>query len=223
MTRRAASLVLIGLLAMIAAPAQAEPTATLYLDGNVGGDVETDRGGAGLALGYYYRGRIGLELDVAYQFHFFKDEDVADLVPERVDLNTRAITAMANVVAPIPIPRAPIWLPYGSAGLGAVHAIFAADGSDELDRTQTNLAFNVGVGMKHRLTELVRPAGRGTVLPRAGRRGFDHRRLLRGLRHVAGVSRRHLRVSDRAPSRPALTLVALGRRCRPPRRCRTIR
>jgi opacity protein-like surface antigen len=155
MTRRAASLVLIGLLAMIAAPAQAEPTATLYLDGNVGGDVETDRGGAGLALGYYYRGRIGLELDVAYQFHFFKDEDVADLVPERVDLNTRAITAMANVVAPIPIPRAPIWLPYGSAGLGAVHAIFAADGSDELDRTQTNLAFNVGVGMKHRLTELV--------------------------------------------------------------------
>ena len=116
----------LALLLALAAPAHAEPMATVYLDNNV----------------------------AAYQFHFFDDADL-DLVPDGVDLNTRAITAMANVVVPFPIPRAPIWLPYASAGLGAVHAMFDAEGAQRLDRSQTNLAFNAGIGMKHRLTELV--------------------------------------------------------------------
>jgi hypothetical protein len=135
--------------------AYAEPTATVYLDTNVAGDAESGRGGAGLAVAYYLHGRVGLELDVAYQFHFFQDEDVAHLVPERVDLDTRAVTALANLVAPIPIPRAPLWLPYASAGVGTVHAIFAADGPGGLDRSQTDLAVNAAVGLERRLTALV--------------------------------------------------------------------
>jgi hypothetical protein len=38
--------------------------------------------------------------------HFFKDQDVADFVPDsRADLDTDAVSLMGNLVAPIRIPK----------------------------------------------------------------------------------------------------------------------
>jgi hypothetical protein len=65
-----------------AGPAHAQLVATPYIDTNVAGDVETGRGGIGASVGYYVRGLLGFELDVERHGHFFRDEDVADLVPD---------------------------------------------------------------------------------------------------------------------------------------------
>lgn len=142
------------LLLLIASPAHAGPTATFYLDTNVAGDVDPTRGGAGASVGYY-RGGFGVELDVAFQGHFFDDDKLMGTVPEGVDLNTRAITAIASVVVPVPIPNAPIWLPYASGGIGVVRGIFDANGADELSHAQNDLSASLAIGIKHRLTELV--------------------------------------------------------------------
>lgn len=152
---RRCSLLNVALVTGAAAPAHAQLVASPHLDAKVAGDVETERGGVGVSVGYYLRGRLGLELDAGWHGHFFRDEDVADLVPEGVDLNTDALLFMGNVVVPVPIPRAPIWLPYATAGIGVIHAVFDARGADEYDTDQNNLTFNVGVGMMHRLTRLV--------------------------------------------------------------------
>lgn len=147
----------------VAAPAQAQVVATPYIDTNVAGDVETGRGGVGASVAYYFRGRLGFELDVERHGHFFKDEDVADLVPaEGVDLDTDATLFMGNVVAPFRIQGAAgIWCPYGTAGLGVIHAVFDSTvfrgGADQgaYDTHQNDLAFNVGGGVMHALTDLV--------------------------------------------------------------------
>jgi opacity protein-like surface antigen len=145
------------------APAQAQLVATPYIDTNVAGDVQTGRGGLGASVAYYFRGRLGFELDAEYHHHFFRDEDVAHLVPpEGVDLNTRAALFMGNVVAAFPVQGAAgIWCPYGAAGLGVIRAVFdsvvfgrgAAQGNYDTD--QTNLAFNVGGGVMHALTNFL--------------------------------------------------------------------
>ena len=83
-----------------AAPARAEVVATGYIDNNVAGDVQSGRPGVGASVGYYWRGRIGFELDAELHGHFFRDQDVADLAPSGVDINTGAALASANVVAP---------------------------------------------------------------------------------------------------------------------------
>lgn len=150
-------------IASTAAPAPAQVMATPHLDFNVAGDVETTRGGVGVSVGYYFRGLVGVELDLERYSHFFKDADVAGLVPDGVDLNTDAILAMGNVVVPYRIrgAAAGIWCPYAVAGLGLIQSVFDAAGGlgpdtgQDYDTDQTNLAFNVGGGVMHALTDLV--------------------------------------------------------------------
>ena len=94
-------LIVAGAAAPTPTPAQAQAVGTLYLDTNVAGDVQSGRAGVGASVGYYLRGRLGFELDVERHPHFFRDEDVADVVPDpRIDLNTDATLFMGNVVAP---------------------------------------------------------------------------------------------------------------------------
>jgi opacity protein-like surface antigen len=149
----------VAFVASVATPANAQLYLSPHLDAKVAGDVETARGGAGMSVGYYlpaWRGlALGLELDAAWYGHFFRDEDVADLVPEGVDLNTDALLLMGHLVVPISIPRAPIWRPYGTLGLGLTHAIFSVPGTEEYDTDQDNLTFAAGVGMMHQLTRLL--------------------------------------------------------------------
>lgn len=146
-----------------AAPAHAQLVATPYIDTNVAGDVETGRGGIGASVGYYVHGVLGFELDVERHGHFFNDEDVADLVPDKgVDLDTDATLFMGNLVVPYRIQGAfGIWSPYAAAGGGLIRATFDGvvfDGGadqDEYDSVQNDLALHVGAGVMHALTDLV--------------------------------------------------------------------
>jgi opacity protein-like surface antigen len=154
------ALLVVALVAMAAAPAHAQWVATGYIDNNVAGDVQSGRVGVGVSAAYYLRGRIGLELDGEFHGHFFRDEDVAALAPTGVDLNTRAALAAANLVVPYCVHGAAgTWCPYATTGLGLIHAMFegiahTAD-TESFDRTQTNLAWNAGVGVMHALTPWV--------------------------------------------------------------------
>lgn len=137
------------------APAAAQPVGTLYLDTNVAGDVQTDRGGVGASIGYYFGGKLGIELDIERHDHFFRDEDIADLVPVGIDLNSDAMLYMGNIVVPLHVQRAGIWRPYASAGAGAIRAIFDSVGADQYDAKQTNLTIHAGAGVMHALTRHV--------------------------------------------------------------------
>lgn len=149
---------IVALVAGDAAPAHAQLIASPHLDANVAGDVETERGGVGVSVGYYFpvwRGLgLGLELDAAWHGHFFRDEDVAHLVPKELDLNTDALILANNLVVPVSIPGAPIWRPYGTAGFGVIRAMFRS-GDKNYDSDQNNPTFNAGIGMMHQLTRLV--------------------------------------------------------------------
>jgi hypothetical protein len=154
--------VILGVLvvAAAAAPAHAQWVATPYLDNNVAGDVQSGRVGLGVSAGYYLSRRIGLELDGELHGHFFRDEDVAALVPAGVDLNTRAALASGNIVVPHCLRGAAgTWCPYATAGLGLIYAWFEGaavmPGTDSFRRSQTNFALNAGVGVMHALTRWV--------------------------------------------------------------------
>jgi opacity protein-like surface antigen len=151
----AASVVVV--VAGAAAPARAQLVATPYIDTNVAGDVQTGRGGLGASLGYYFRGLFGFELDVERHPHFFRDEDVAHLVPAGVDLDTHATLFMGNLVAPVVLSgTAGTWCPYGAAGLGLIHAVFESHGRQAPDKyEQRDLTFNIGAGVMHALTDIV--------------------------------------------------------------------
>jgi opacity protein-like surface antigen len=155
------SLVALALVAAAAGSARAQPVVSPHIGAKVAGDVETERGGIGVSLGYVLPHRfgpglgLGLELDATWHGHFFRDEELTDLVPDGVDLNTDALILTGNLVMPLRIARAPIWLPYATAGLGMTHAIFDAQGADQYDRSQNDLTVNAGVGVMHRLTRLV--------------------------------------------------------------------
>ena len=159
MRSRTFGLLSVGLFAGLAAPANAQLLLSPHLDASVAGDVETSRGGAGARVGYYvpaWRGLgVGLELDATWHGHFFRDEDVAQLVPAGVDLNTDALLLMGQLVLPVSIPGAPIWRPYGTVGLGVIHAMFTVPATKEYDTDQDNLTFCAGVGMMHQLTRLL--------------------------------------------------------------------
>lgn len=121
---------------------------------NVGGDVETGKGGPGVSVGFF-RGVLGAELDVQRFQHFFKDQDVAEVVPgSGTDLDTDAISVMGNVVAPIRIPGAAKVRPYGSAGLGVIRAMFDS-ANDRFDSAQNNFGLNVGGGVTFALNDRV--------------------------------------------------------------------
>ena len=151
-------LLIVALVVSVAAPADAQLLVYPHLNANLAGDVEPSRGGAGLSVGYYvpvWRGMgAGLEVDAAWHGHFFRDQEVAHLVPDGVDLNTDALLLMGQLVLPVSIPRAPIWRPYGSVGLGVIHAVFNAPGNAEYNADQDNLALTAGIGMMHQLTPL---------------------------------------------------------------------
>ena len=150
---------IVALVGGVAAPANAQLILTPHLDARLSGDVEPSRGGAGVSVGYHvpvWRGLgAGLELDAAWHGHFFRDEKVAHLVPEGVDLNTDALVLMGHLVVPVSIPRAPIWRPYGSVGLGMIHAVFTAPGNEEYDTEQDDVTFAASIGMMHQLTRLL--------------------------------------------------------------------
>jgi opacity protein-like surface antigen len=159
MRSRYYGLLVLSLVAGRVVPANAQLLLSPHLDASVAGDVEPTRGGAGASVGYYlpaWRGLgVGLELDATWHGHFFRDQDVAHLVPEGVDLNTDALLLMGNLLVPVAIPRAPIWHPYGTVGLGVIHALFTVPGTEEYDTDQDNLTFAAGVGMMHQLTRLL--------------------------------------------------------------------
>lgn len=71
-----------------------------------------------------------------------------------MDLNTDAWIFMGNVLARIPAPETARWRPYATAGLGVIYAWIHEDGSfgsegggEEIDTSQTDLAFNAGGGV----------------------------------------------------------------------------
>jgi Outer membrane protein beta-barrel domain len=103
----------------------------------------------------------GFELDFQRYQHFFKDSEVFPLDPAAppnctgtampcIDLNTDAWGLMGNLVVPIRIKGAPKWRPYGTAGLGMIHAWV-----NERDRHQDDLGFNVGGGVMFSLSKRV--------------------------------------------------------------------
>jgi hypothetical protein len=159
MRARHCSPLIVALVGGVAAPANAQVVVSPHINAKVAGDVETERGGAGVSVGYYlpaWRGLgVGLELGAGYYGHFFRDEDVASLVPEGVDLNTDAVILMGNLVMPVSIPRAPIWRPYATVGVGVIRALFAVPGDEQYDTDQNDVAFNAGVGMMHQLNRFL--------------------------------------------------------------------
>lgn len=153
---------LIGAFVDICSPAEAhaQGAATAYIDNNVAGDVQGGRPGAGVSAGFYLKGRLGLELDGELHGHFFRDDSVASLVGDGVDLNTRAALGFANVIVPYCLwGTAGRWCPYATVGGGFIHAIFDgvahAPGAENFHRTQTDLALDAGVGVMHALTRWI--------------------------------------------------------------------
>jgi opacity protein-like surface antigen len=129
---------------------------TLYIANNVLGDVQSGRGGLGASIAYFVRPWIGVELDAERHDHFFRDEDVADLVPAQgVDLNTDALLFFGHAMVPMRIPGAESWRPYGLAGAGLVRAVFDARGADQYDRDQLDVALSAGAGVMHALSRHV--------------------------------------------------------------------
>jgi hypothetical protein len=138
-------------------PAQAQWVVTPYLGTNLADDTEFRRGGPGVSGGYS-GDRVGFEFDIQRYHHFFKDRNV-DLVPNNcapgvsgpcIDLNTDAWSFMGNVVA-LTRSKGAKWRPYGTAGLGVIHAWIEGPG-DQYDVGQNNLALNVGGGVMSSLT-----------------------------------------------------------------------
>lgn len=136
--------------ASTAARAQAQWVATGYLGINVSGDVEAGKGGPGVSVSYL-GGGLGFEIDFERYIHFFKDEDVAQLLPDpRADLDTDAMSLMGNVVVPFRFQGATPWRPYGAAGIGMIRAMFDRAG-DQSDAGRNHFGFNVGGGVFYSL------------------------------------------------------------------------
>lgn len=155
---------LLGLALVMAAvtPAHAQWAATAYIDDNVAGDVQSGRGGVGVTAGHYFLGgRLGLELEGELHGHFFRDEDVANLQPPGVDLNTRAQSGAGNVIVPYCVggAGAGTWCPYAMGSLGLIQLRFKGDvftpGAAGFDRAQTDFALGAGLGVMHALTRWV--------------------------------------------------------------------
>lgn len=145
-------------------PSSPEPmrfAVTPYLANNIVGDVQSGRIGAGLSLAIHPWEHFGFELDGELHGHFFRDQDVAELVPEGVDLNTRAALLSASAVARYcwGRPAYGAWCPYATAGAGAIHAWFEGiahqPGTTSVAKTQTDPTLTAGVGITHLFTRHV--------------------------------------------------------------------
>ena len=160
MRLRRCVLLTVPVIAWTAAPAHAQWVITPHLGMNFAGDVEHGKGGPGGSVAYY-DGRLGFELDFQRYQHFFKESEVFPLDPAAppnctgvempcTDIDTDAWGLMGNVVVPIRIEGAPKWRPYGTAGLGVIHAW-----ANERDRHQNDLGFNLGGGVMLSLSKRV--------------------------------------------------------------------
>jgi outer membrane protein W len=134
---------------------------TPYLANNIVGDVQSGRIGAGLSLDLFPWEHFGFELDAELHGHFFRDQDVADLVPEGVDLNTNAALFSASAVARYcwSRPSYGTWCPYATAGAGAIYAWFDGialqAGTASVAKAQTDPALAAGAGITHLFTRHV--------------------------------------------------------------------
>jgi outer membrane protein W len=134
---------------------------TPYMANNVVGDVQSGRVGLGASLAFFPWQHFGFELDGELHGHFFRDEDVADLAPEGVDLNTNAALLSASAVARYcwSSPSYGTWCPYATAGAGAIHAWFDGiammTGATAIAKSQTDPALTGGVGITQLFTRHV--------------------------------------------------------------------
>jgi opacity protein-like surface antigen len=144
-----------------AAPEPMSFAVTPYLANNVAGDVQSGRVGMGLSLAVFPWKYVGFEIDGQLHGHFFRDEGVADLVPEGVDLNTAAALISASGVVRYCARGKSYgtWCPYVTAGGGAIHAWFdgfaRAPGATSISRSQTDPALSGGLGISHSFTRNV--------------------------------------------------------------------
>jgi opacity protein-like surface antigen len=133
---------------------------TPYLALNIAGDAESGKGGPGGSIAYF-RGGLGFEFDVTRYQHFFKDSEVFPRDPAAppnctgqsgpcTDIDTDAMSVMANVVVPLRVRAATKWHPYGSAGLGMIRAW-----TNEEGRHQNDLGFNIGGGVMYSVSTRV--------------------------------------------------------------------
>jgi outer membrane protein W len=146
------------------APAAPKPlrfAATPYVANNAVGDVQSGRLGLGLSLAAFPWAHFGFELDGQLHGHFFRDEDVAGLVSEGVDLNTAAALLSASGIVRYCASGASYgtWCPYATAGVGAIHAWFdgvaKGPGTTSTSKTQTDPALTAGIGITHVFTRHV--------------------------------------------------------------------
>jgi hypothetical protein len=146
------------------APSAPEPMSfavTPYLANHVVGDVQAGRVGLGLSLALFPWEYLGFELDGELHGHFFRDEEVADLVTEGVDLDTSAALLSASGVARYCMsrPSCGTWCPHATAGVGAVHAWFNGiarePGATSFTKTQTDPALTIGMGITQSFTRHV--------------------------------------------------------------------
>lgn len=134
---------------------------TPYLSNHVIGDVQSGRVGLGMSLAWLPWEHFGFELDGQLHGHFFRDEDVAGLVGEGVDLDTSAALLSASGVFRYCAsdPAYGTWCPYATAGVGAVHAWFKGiarmPGATSSEKTQTDPALTAGLGILHSFTRHV--------------------------------------------------------------------
>jgi hypothetical protein len=132
--------------------------ATPYMVNNIAGDVQSGRVGLGLSLAFFPWEHFGFELDGELHGHFFRDEEVADLAPEHIDLDTFAALLSASAVARYcwSSPSSGTWCPYATAGAGAIHAWFMGNshlpGATWSTKSQTDPALSAGLGIGHLFT-----------------------------------------------------------------------
>ena len=139
-------------------PAPMRFAATPYLANNIVGDVQSGRIGAGMSLTFHPWEHFGFELDGELHGHFFRDQDVGDLVAEGVDLDTKAALLSASAVARYYWGNATYgaWCPYATAGAGAIHAWFdgraVQPGAASVAKGQTDPTLTAGAGITHLFT-----------------------------------------------------------------------
>jgi opacity protein-like surface antigen len=145
-------------------PSSPEPmrfALTPYLTNNVVGDVQSGRIGLGMSLAFFPWQHFGFELDGELHGHFFRDEDVAELVAENVDLNTKAALFSGSAVARYCWRSVTYgtWCPYATAGAGAIHAWFdgiaVMAGAESISESQTDPALSAGMGLTQLFTRHV--------------------------------------------------------------------
>jgi hypothetical protein len=143
------------------APTPMRFAATPYLTNNIIGDVQSGRVGLGMSVAFFPWKHFGFELDGEVHGHFFRDEDVASLVEEGVDLNTNAaLLSTAGVVRYCASGASyGTWCPYATVGVGAIHAWFDgtahAPGTSSSSEAQTDPAVTTGLGISHSFTRNV--------------------------------------------------------------------